>query len=218
MKKIILLLFTFLLLGQIQIFAVPIGSISGGTVITFDTPDTDSIVDLALQGININSLEPGGIPFIDGPGSGVGVGVLGSQALSNNLVGIFNGPSNPPGFAELTVRNFEIVFDNAVTAVGLDVQGWGSSDHAIQVFDLSNNLIETVLFSELLVLNDATPNGFIGVDGEGVLIRRLVFDSLQPQPDAVAFDNLTFLEAAVPEPSALLLLLLSFGVFYCKRK
>ena len=191
----------------------------GGVVISFDTPETDSIADLALLGIQVNSLEAGGIPFIDGPGPGIGVGNLPSRALGNNLTGFFNGPQIPPTYSEIIARDFEIIFSRPVISVGLNVYGWGYNDHGIQAFDSHGNLVDSGNFSQVLTLNDAALNGFIGIDGGGVLISRLVLDFRQFSPDAVAFDNLTYVEGeSVPEPSTFILVVsgLFFHAYKCR--
>ncbi len=193
------ILISFLFIPN-QTFARLISSMPCGTVISFDSPDTDTIAKLASLGIVVNSIYDQAQPFIVTERSGPGIGVLYNNALTNTTGGQINAPLDPPYYSYITIRDFEIIFSRPVEAFGFNIQGWDGADHSIDAFDQYGNYLETIYFHETsLKVNDGGPNGFVGLDGNGHLISKMVFHAGDNMPDAVVFDDLIFLAKSILE-------------------
>ncbi len=184
-------------------------------VITFDTPDTDTIAEVqANQGVSIHSLAPQAHTFVTGPGFFSGIGGLASSALGSTFNGLISDISQAPNYSGSTLRSFDIDFITSVSAFGLTIQGAGLGSHQLELFDGSSSSLGLYTFSSVgLTPFDGGPNGFFGFQVTGAPVARVRVIQSAVGEDFVAFDNLTFVDAAaaVPEPASWAMMILGFG-------
>jgi len=196
--------------GAAPIIVNSVGVMGPITTLTFDSPADNSIAKLAGLGVNITSLDASAHPFLSSAG-GPGIGPRSDNALGNTRNGLLSDISAAPDLSGSALRAFDISFNNAVEAFGLSIQGWGVNaswqvTHHVSLFDESNALIADFSFAALgLTTDDNAPNGFFGILGNGAKIKHIQVTPGTELPDFVAFDNLTFRVAAVPEPTTVLL-------------
>lgn len=185
-------------------------------VITFDTPDSDTIAEVQANfDVTIQSLDPRAHTFVAGPGSFSGIGSLASNALGSTFNGQISDVSHGADYSGSSLRSFDIDFGGAVSAFGLTIQGAGLGSHQFQLFDSASNSLGLFTFSDVgLTPLDHGSNGFFGFQVTGAPVARVRVLQSAVGEDFVAFDNLTFVAApaGVPEPVTWALMISGFGL------
>ena len=164
-------------------------SLVGAAVETFDTVTDGNYASLSLPGVTIV-----------GNGAPMTVDATWTSAYGVAGQSLHNSNSSP--------LSFDIIFDSAVSAFGI----WGgayNNNWTFDAYDASGALIETAN-----ITTACCSAQFAGLANAGM--SRITLSGFG---DWVIFDNLTYTQAQVSEPSSVALILLGLaGLSFSRRK
>jgi hypothetical protein len=168
-------------------------SLSGGTVIHFDTQALGSFATLPVSGLTISTA--GGSLTVSDDGNGVYTG--------HKVDGINRFVDNRD-----VQGDFAFEFDSPVSAFGLQI-GATHSGWLLSVFDGGGALLDALAIPDQTSTLPWPQSGFYGLNVGGPSIARATLT--QSTADWVVLDDVAFTTPAVPEPSSVALLALGLA-------